>query len=71
MGAFQYTECMRMLLSEEPPMDLSFVRLIKAGKPGPDNRGIYCDDDGVFIGPDCALIRAETDCVSQSLLQRR
>jgi len=42
-------------------MDLSSARLIKAGTPGPNNRGIYCNDDGVFIGPDCALIRAETD----------
>ena len=42
-------------------MDLFFARLIKAGKLGPDNRRIYCNDDGVFIGPDCALIRAETD----------
>ncbi len=41
-------------------MDLSFARLIKAGKPGPDNRRIYCNDDGVFIGPDCALIWAGT-----------
>ena len=42
-------------------MDLSLTRLTKAGEPGPDNRRIYCNDDGVFIGPDCALIRAETD----------
>ncbi len=42
-------------------MDLSFVRLTKAGEPGPDNRRVYCDDDGVFIGPGCALIQAETD----------
>ncbi len=40
-------------------MDLSLARLSKAGKPGPDNRRIYCNADGVFIGPDCALIRAE------------
>ncbi|MGD0073077.1 MAG: hypothetical protein ABSD31_01900 [Candidatus Binataceae bacterium] len=31
-------------------MDLSFAGLVKAG---PDNRRIYCNDDGVFIGPDC------------------
>jgi len=47
-------------------MDLSFARFTKAGKPGPDNRGIYCDDDGVFIGPDCALVRAETDCAGHT-----
>ncbi len=42
-------------------MDLSLAKLIKAGKPGADNRRVYCADDGVFIGPGCALIRAETD----------
>ena len=47
-------------------MNLSFTRLIKAGEPGPDNRGIYCDDDGVFIGPDCALIGTETDCAGHT-----
>ncbi len=52
-------------------MDLSFVRFTKAGKPGPDNRRIYCNDDGVFIGPDCALIRAETDCAGHRSYQLR
>ncbi len=53
-------------------MDLSsFARLIKAGKPGPDNRRIYCNDDGVFIGPDCALIRAETDCAGHTSYKPR
>ena len=52
-------------------MDLSFARFTKAGKPGPDNRGIYCDDDGVFIGPDCALVRAETDCAGHMSYQPR
>jgi len=46
-------------------MDLSLTRLTKAGQPGPDNRRIYCNDDGVFIGPDCALIRADTDCAGR------
>jgi hypothetical protein len=52
-------------------MERFFTAFTQAGKPVPDNRGIYCDDDGVFIGPDCALVGAKTDCVSQSLLQRR
>jgi len=60
-----------MLLSRETLMDLSFARLIKAGKPGPDNRRIYCNDGGVFIGPDCALIRAETDCAGHTSYKLR
>ena len=36
-------------------MELSFVRLIKAGTPGPANRRVYCNHDGVFIGPDVKL----------------
>ena len=52
-------------------MDLSFVRLIKAGQPCPHNRRIYCNDDGVFIGPDCALIRAETDLAGRTSYKLR
>jgi len=52
-------------------MDLSFTRPIKAGKSGPDNRRIYCNDDGVFIGPGCALIRAETDLAGHTSYKLR
>jgi len=46
-------------------MELSLAKLVKAGAPGPGNRRIYCNHDGVFIGPDCALIRAEADCAGR------
>ncbi len=52
-------------------MDPSFTRLIKAGEPGPGNRRAYCDDDGVFIGPGCALIRAETDLAGRKSYKPR
>jgi hypothetical protein len=39
-------------------MDLSLTRLIKVGEPGPDNRRFYCNDDGVFIGPDLLPFKA-------------
>jgi len=46
-------------------MDLSLARLIKTGTPGLDNQRIYCNTNGVFIGPDCALIQACTDCAGR------
>ena len=52
-------------------MDLSFVRLTKAGEPGPDNRRIYLGDEGVFIGPGCALIRAKTDLAGRKSYKLR
>ena len=52
-------------------MELSFVRLIKAGEPSPYNRRIYCNDEGVFIGPGCALIQAEIDYAGRKSYQLR
>lgn len=33
------------------------MTVLKLGRPGPKNRGLYVTEAGVFLGPDCMLAR--------------
>jgi|SRR5579864_1046198 len=39
------------------------ITVVRPGAPGPDNRGVYCTKEGVFIGNGCQLVLAQKGCL--------